>query len=79
MPSLCLTLAPNARETLPSFVSRLAAANGLDAASFSKDMGFSFKRILNFEETALRALAEVAGLCGEQMGRTCLLDWASDR
>lgn len=67
MPSLSLTLAPNAREVLPSFLSRLAAANGLDAASFSKDMGFSFKRILNFEETALQALAEVAGLCDKQM------------
>ena len=62
MPTLRITLEPNPRETLPSFLSRLAAANGLNVVSFSKDMGFSFKRVLNFEETAFQKLAEVAGI-----------------
>ena len=73
MPVLNLTLEPKARETLPSFLSRLAAANGLGVVEFSKDMGFSFKRVLNFEEVALQTLAEVAGLRAEQLGE--LVSW----
>ncbi|WP_232716225.1 TniQ family protein [Epibacterium ulvae] len=64
---------PNPKETLPSFLSRLAAANGLDVVSFSKDMGFFFKRVLNFEEAALKRLAEVAGTSAEVLDE--LISW----
>ena len=73
MPTLPITLEPNPRETLPSFLSRLAAANGLDVVSFSKDMGFSFKPVLNFEETALQKLAEVAGIGSDDLEE--LVSW----
>ncbi|MQY43638.1 hypothetical protein GG681_13405 [Epibacterium sp. SM1969] len=49
------------------------AASGLGVVEFSKDMGFSFKRVLNFEEVALQTLAEVAGLRAEQLNE--LVSW----
>jgi hypothetical protein len=59
---LPLRTAPVHRETLPSFLSRLAAVNGVGAADFAVDLGFSIKRFLNLEEDAVRALAGAGGL-----------------
>jgi hypothetical protein len=59
---LPLRTAPLPRETLPSFLSRLAAVNGVGAADFAVDLGFSIRRFLNLEEDAVRALAGAGGL-----------------
>jgi hypothetical protein len=59
---LPLRTAPVHRETLPSFLSRLAAVNGVGAADFAVDLGFSIKRFLNLEEDAVQALAAAGGL-----------------
>lgn len=53
---------PKDRETLPSFLSRLAAMNGGSAADFAYDMGFSVKRIFLLEERALARLTAIGGL-----------------
>jgi hypothetical protein len=59
---LLLRTAQLPRETLPSFLSRLAAVNGVGAADFAVDLGFSIKRFLNLEEDAVQALAGAGGL-----------------
>jgi hypothetical protein len=70
---LPLRNAPVHRETLPSFLSRLAAVNGVGAADFAVDLGFSIKRFLNLEEDAVRALAGAGGLDATAVAE--LLSW----
>jgi hypothetical protein len=41
--------------------------NGVSAADFAMDMGFSIKKIINLEDNAVRDLAECGGLTGEQI------------
>ena len=72
-PPLPLRTAPVHRETLPSFLSRLAAINGVGAADFAVDLGFSIKRFLNLEGDAVRALAGSGGLDGAAVAD--LLSW----
>ncbi len=72
-PPLPLRSAPVHRETLPSFLSRLAAINGLGAADFAVDLGFSIKRFLNLEGDAVRALAGAGGL--DDAAVADLLSW----
>jgi hypothetical protein len=52
----------------------LAAANGLDVLAFSKDMGFSFKRVLNFEQSALEKLVDVSGISSKILDE--LISWS---
>ena len=67
MPSpLRLRPTPKHRETYLSFLSRLAATNGVGVVDFALDMGFSFKRIILQETQALRDLAECGGLTTKQ-------------
>lgn len=47
--------------------------NGLGAADFALDMGFSLKRIVNLEEAALRNLAACGGLTDLQLVE--LISW----
>ncbi|WP_223429089.1 TniQ family protein, partial [Tateyamaria pelophila] len=70
---LPLRPAPNHRETIPSFLSRIAAMNGVGAADFALDMGFSLKRIINLEEVAVRSLAACGGLTDGQVDE--LISW----
>jgi hypothetical protein len=73
---LRLRPAPNRRETLPSFLSRLASSNGVGMVDFALDMGFSFKRIIEQEAEALRDLAGCGGLTEDQYGE--LLSWTGE-
>ena len=70
---LPLRTKPVPRETLPSFLSRLAAVNGVGAADFAVDLGFSIKRFLNLEGDAVRALAGAGGL--DDAAVADLLSW----
>lgn len=54
-------------------MSRIAAINGVSAADLAMDMGFSIKKIINLEESAVRGLAECGGLTGEQIQE--LVSW----
>ncbi|WP_232222879.1 TniQ family protein [Sulfitobacter guttiformis] len=64
---------PIHRETILSFLSRIAAINGVSAADLAMDMGFSIKKIINLEENAVRGLAECGGLTDEQIQE--LVSW----
>ena len=62
MPSpLPLRPAPMQRETVPSFLSRISAMNGVGCIDFALDLGFSLKRVVHLDETALRQLTN----CGD--------------
>jgi hypothetical protein len=64
---------PIQRETILSYLSRIAAMNGVSAADFAMNMGFSIKKIINLEDNAVRDLAECGGLTGEQIEE--LVSW----
>ncbi len=70
---LSLITRPRLRETLPSFVSRLAAVNGLSFPEFATDMGFSLKRLCQCDDALLSRLAEIAAL--SDRGVAELLSW----
>jgi len=58
-------------------LSRIAAMNGVSAAEFALDMGFSLQKIINLEEGALRSLAKCGGLNMEQIEE--LVSWTGQR
>jgi len=64
---------PNHRETLPSFLSRFAAINGVGAADFALDMGFSLKRVVGLEDKAISRLSTIGGLSPKQLEE--LISW----
>ncbi|WP_225972908.1 TniQ family protein [Paracoccus jeotgali] len=53
---------PVPRETLPSFLSRLAASRGVDTPEFAHDLGGAFKRFLRGDPEVVNSLANWAGL-----------------
>lgn len=73
---LRLRQAPKSRETHLSFISRLAATNGVGVNEFALDMGFSFKRIISQEKRALCDLAECGGLTTDQVDD--LMSWTGE-
>ncbi|WP_211301071.1 TniQ family protein, partial [Aliiruegeria haliotis] len=70
---LPLRTTPKHRETVPSFLSRMAAMNGVSATDFALDMGFSIKKIVSLDEDALNDLATCGGLTGAQLEE--LVSW----
>lgn len=60
-------LQPVNRETLPSYLSRLAATKGVTGSDFVGDLGASMKRFLAQEPDALSALAHWGGLSDDQL------------
>lgn len=74
---LPLRVAPLPRETLPSFISRLAAVNGASTTDFAVDMGFAFKRVLEMDEVAIAALATISGISLGQL--EALKSWTGVR
>ncbi len=48
-------------ETLASFTSRLAAANGLTATEFCKDLGLSFSAVILGDTNSLAKIADLSG------------------
>ena len=61
------------REAVPSFLSRIAAINGVGCTDFALDMGFSLQRIVHLDETALRQLAICGALNPDQLAE--LISW----
>jgi hypothetical protein len=74
---LPLRVTPGPRETVPSFLSRMAATNGSSATDFSRDMGFSVKQVINLNNDALQRLAEISGLT--ELQSTEMVSWTGQR
>lgn len=74
---LPLRVTPGPRETVPSFLSRMAATNGSSATDFSRDMGFSVKQAINLNNDALQRLAEISGLT--ELQSTEMVSWTGQR
>lgn len=58
---------------MPSYLTRIAALNGVSATEFAQDMGLTLKKIINLEEDAVRALSECGGLTDIQTKE--LISW----
>lgn len=61
------------RETVSSFLSRIAAMNGVSCTDFALDMGFSVKRAIHLDERALRQLTICGDLSPDQLDE--LISW----
>lgn len=68
---------PKQRETVPSFLSRIAAFNSLDAAGFGDAFGFSVKATIDLQDVALNRLAVCGGLSTKQLEE--LISWTGRR
>lgn len=62
MKPLALRPEPVHRETLHSFVSRMAAMNRVDTVDFCVDMGFSIKKLVDPNVEVLNIIAAIGGL-----------------
>jgi hypothetical protein len=74
---LPLRVPPGPRETIPSFLSRMAATNGSSATDFSRDMGFTAKGAINLNGDALQRLADISGLNELQLKE--MVSWTGQR
>ena len=68
---------PMLRETVPSFLSRIATMNGGDCTGFASDMGFSIKRAIHLDDSALRQLANCGDLSPDQLED--LISWTGQQ
>ena len=66
-------LRPEPRETVPSFISRLAASKGVTADNFCLDMGVSLKRLVLLDVEAVTALGRWGSLSDADLKE--LLSW----
>lgn len=66
-------LRPATRETLPSYLSRLAASKGVTTGDLAHDLGGSMKRFLQADEAAVDALARWAQLFATEVEE--MLSW----
>lgn len=67
---------PADRETLPSFLCRVAASKGVNASALAYDLGASFKRFITLETEALDRLAQWSRLSRTQLED--LLSWTGE-
>ncbi|MBV0893002.1 TniQ family protein [Paracoccus sp. Z118] len=67
---------PARRETLPSYLSRLAASRGVTPPDLSYDLGVSFRRVLNQDPDAVGRLAAWTGLTAVHLAE--LLSWTGE-
>lgn len=77
LPEMNLSLTPTRRETLYSYLARLAAAWKTDAPELAYDMGAPFKRLLDEDEETLESFSDWAKLSPEVMDE--LLSWTGSR
>jgi hypothetical protein len=68
---------PVARETLFSFLSRLAAVNGVSATDFCLDMGMSLKRAVGLEPEVIERIGDLGGLTPDAL--STMLSWTGER
>ncbi|MEP1535433.1 MAG: TniQ family protein [Paracoccaceae bacterium] len=55
------------RETATSYMSRLASANGMDAATLGRETGINFSDVINGDSSALAGLAVLGATDLEQL------------
>ncbi|SFQ80061.1 TniQ family protein [Donghicola eburneus] len=70
---LALRVDPQDRETLPSFLSRMAAVNGTSVLKFCSDMGVSYRGLINLNADDLKTFAELSALTEAQIDE--LVSW----
>ena len=71
--SFAIAVRPAPRETVPSYVARLAASKGVTALDFCVDMGVSLKRVINHEPEALACLEKWGELDSNELYE--LMSW----
>ena len=64
---LALRVHPQDRETLPSFLSRMAAVNGTSVLKFCSDMGVSYRGLINLNADDLKTFADLSALTEAQI------------
>ncbi len=60
-------------ESLTSFCSRFAAANGITATDFCRDMGITFQEVINGANRAILALSDLGGIPRERLQSSAVL------
>lgn len=70
---LALRVDPQDRETLPSFLSRMAAVNGTSVLKFCSDMGVSYRGLINLNADDLKTFADLSALTEAQISE--LVSW----
>ena len=70
---LALRVDPQDRETLPSFLSRMAAVNGTSALKFCSDMGVSYRGLIKLNAADLKNFADLSALTEAQISE--LVSW----
>ncbi|WP_410796014.1 TniQ family protein [Palleronia sp. LCG004] len=65
--ALALRAAPVPRETVHSFLGRMAAMNGIDTSSFARDFNLPFRSLLRVKEETTSVLGALAGISLERM------------
>lgn len=70
-------LRPAARETLPSYLARLASSRGVNSSTYSLDLGTTLRRLFNHDQGSLAELAHWAQLSEEDLKN--LLSWTGER
>ena len=74
---LVLRPSPACRETFPSFLSRIAAMNGVSAMDFYLDMGFSLKHTIELEGHTVCKTGQLGGLAPD--APHTMLSWTGKR
>lgn len=69
---LPLRVTPVPRETIPSFLARMAAVNGVGSQDFALDLGFSLRKFIELDMAALEGFAERSDLPPEALETCCL-------
>ena len=77
MKPLALRPEPIHRETLHSFVSRMAAMNRVDTVDFCVDMGFSIKKLIDPNKEVLNIIAVIGGLDAKSV--STLRAWTAEK
>lgn len=70
---LALRVDPQDRETLPSFLSRMATANGTSVLKFCSDMGVSYRGLIKLNAADLKNFADLCALTEAQISE--LVSW----
>ena len=76
MPCLSLRTDPKPRETLHSFVARLASLNGVRTGDFLHDFSLSMTRLNRIDPVLVQTITELAGLDSAQ--KSDLVSWTGE-
>ena len=65
--TLPITVPLSPRETAPSFMSRIAQANGVDALTLGLELDLPFKKVIDGQHAEIRKLARLGGVDPEEL------------